>query len=67
MFICILGDADSLTELAKIYGDKPAILISGAPVAPVSPAGVLRVDPAAQTATGDLLCTQTIHFAKSQL
>ena len=63
----ILGDAESLTELAKIYAEKPAPVIPGVPVASVIaaiPAGVLGVDPTAQNAAGDILCTQTIRFAK---
>ena len=62
-----LGDAESLSELAKIYADRPAVVIPGveaAPALPTIPAGVLGVDPAAQNAAGDILCTQTIRFAK---
>ena len=61
------GEAETLNELAKIYADKPAPVIPGVPVAPAIPAipaGVLGVDPTAQNAAGDILCTQTIRFAK---
>ena len=64
ILIFFLGDAESLTELAKIYADKPAPVIPVASAIAAIPAGVLGVDPTAQNAAGDILCTQTIRFAK---
>ena len=61
------GEAETLNELAKIYADKPAYVIPGVPTPPALPAipeSLLNVDPAAKKAAGDILCSQTILFAK---
>ena len=68
LFFFSLGDAESINELAKIYADKAtpyAVPGVAAPLPiPAIPAGLLNLDPAAQKAAGDILCSQTIQFSK---
>lgn len=62
----ILGDAQSLNEIAQIYVDsKPATpAIPGVAPPVVIPPGVIKVDENGKVKAGETLCGGTINFAK---